>query len=100
MIARLHSGARHALIVCPLVISALGAPASKTVAQGPTTAAIGGRILDGNGIGVSGVDVVVKNEATGIAMRATSRGEGRFLLSGLEIGGPYSVIVRRIGSPA
>ena len=99
MAARLHAGARHARIVCSLVISALGVPASKTVAQGPTTAAIGGRILDGDGIGISGVDVVVKNEATGIAMRATSRGEGRFLLSGLEIGGPYSVIVRRIGSP-
>jgi len=99
MTARPHSCARHAWIVCSLVIGALAAPASNTVAQGPTTAAIGGRILDGDGVGISGAEVVVKNEATGIAMRATSRGEGRFLLSGLEVGGPYSVIVRRIGSP-
>src|SRR5690348_15020320 len=99
MAARLHSCARHARIVCSLLIGALAAPTSTAVAQGPTTAAIGGRILDGDGIGISGVEVVVRNEATGIAMRATSRSEGRFLLSGLEIGGPYSVTVRRIGSP-
>ena len=68
-------------------------------AQGTTSAAIGGRILDTEGHGLQGVDVVVTNHATGIAMRMISRAEGRYLVSGLEVGGPYSVTVRRIGSP-
>jgi hypothetical protein len=41
----------------------------------------------------------VTNEATGISMRGISRAEGRYLISGLEVGGPYSITVRRLGSP-
>jgi hypothetical protein len=67
-------------------------------AQGPTSAAIGGRILDGRGHGFQGVEIVVTNEATGIAMRGVSRAEGRYRVSGLEVGGPYSITVRRLGS--
>jgi len=68
-------------------------------AQGTTSAAIGGRILDTQGRGLQGVEVVVRNHATGISVRAVSRTEGRYLISGLEVGGPYSVTARRIGSP-
>jgi len=68
-------------------------------AQGPTSAAIAGRIVDDRGLGVRGVEVVVTNQSTGTSMRAVSRAEGRYQISGLEVGGPYSVTVRRIGSP-
>src|SRR5205807_357568 len=68
-------------------------------AQGTTSAAIGGRVVDERGRGLQGVNVVVRNEATGIAMRGVSRGDGRYLVSGLEVGGPYSVMARRLGSP-
>src|SRR6185436_9862383 len=68
-------------------------------AQATTSAAIAGRILDDQGRGLQGVEMVVKNQATGSSMRAISRAEGRYLISGLEVGGPYSVTVRRIGSP-
>jgi len=68
-------------------------------AQGPTSAAIAGRIIDHDGRGLQGADVRVTNQATGISMRALSRADGRYLISGLEVGGPYSVNVRRIGSP-
>jgi hypothetical protein len=68
-------------------------------AQGTTSAAIAGRILDDQGHGLQGVEVVVRNHATGISMRGVTRAEGRYLVSGLEVGGPYSVTVRRIGSP-
>jgi carboxypeptidase family protein len=97
MMSRGLSCARYTRI-CSIVMAALAA-ASSAAAQGSTSAAIGGRILDREGIGIPGVEVVVKNEATGIAMRAASRAEGRYLVSGLEIGGPYSVTARRIGSP-
>ena len=70
-----------------------------TWAQATTSAAIAGRILDTQGRGLQGVEVVVRNDATGSSMRGVSRAEGRYLVSGLEVGGPYSVTARRIGSP-
>ncbi len=82
-----------------LVAATLAVFSATLAAQGLTTAAIGGRIIDADGVGIAGVQVVVTNRATGIAMHATSRGDGRYLVSGLDVGGPYSVIARRIGSP-
>jgi len=73
--------------------------AGRLPGQGTTTASIAGRILDGAGIGAPGIEVVVTNAATGIAIRAMSRAEGRYLVSGLEVGGPYLVTARRIGFP-
>jgi hypothetical protein len=67
-------------------------------AQGPTTAAIAGRIIDERGQAVAGVDVVVTNRGTGFSMYGRSRDDGRYRVSGLDVGGPYSVTVRRIGS--
>lgn len=80
-----------------LLAYALGVP-ERMAAQGPTTAAIAGRIVDENGRGLSGVEVLVTNRATGIPIRGRSRAEGRYLVDGLEVGGPYSVTARRIGS--
>ena len=79
------------------VLDGLGSAAD---AQGPTSAAIAGRIVDDRGLGLRGVEVVVRNQATGIAMRTVSRAGGRYLVGGLEVGGPYAVTARRIGSPA
>ena len=69
-------------------------------AQAPTSAAIAGRVVDERGIGLDGVDVVVLNRSTGISMRGVTRAQGRFRISGLEVGGPYTVTARRIGSPS
>ena len=90
--------AARAAFLC-LVLCMSNALAKVARGQGTTSAAIAGRILDTQGRGLQGVDVVVTNHATGISMRVTSRAEGRYLVSGLEVGGPYSVTVRRIGSP-
>lgn len=81
------------------VLCAIGGAGERLRAQGATTAAIAGRIVDPDGRGLSGVEVVVRNQATGSSMRGLSRADGRYLISGLEVGGPYSVTVRRIGSP-
>ena len=45
-----------------------------------------------------GVDVVVTNRATGISMHGALAGRRTILVSGLDVGGPYAVTVRRIGS--
>ena len=81
-----------------LTAGALVIAAGSVVAQGPTTAAIAGRILENSTRGLRGIEVIVRNQATGISTRGRSRSDGRYLISGLEIGGPYEVTVRRIGS--
>ena len=64
-------------------------------AQGVSTTAIQGsvRSVDGDELDA---DVVVRNTATGFSTKAPAR-KGRFLVLGLEVGGPYVVTVRRLG---
>ena len=81
-----------------LLLHALAGIGSGLHAQGPTTAAIAGRIADERGRRLAGVEVVVTNRATGVSMRSVSRADGRYLVAGLDVGGPYAVTVRRIGS--
>jgi hypothetical protein len=66
-------------------------------AQGITTGAIGGLVTDSAGAPLGAVQVQVKNNATGYVVGGMSRENGRFLIPNLEVGGPYSVTVRRIG---
>ena len=80
------------------LVCALWGMAGRVDAQGTTTAAITGRVVDEQGRAVPDVDVVVTDRATGISMHARSRADGRYGVSGLEVGGPYSVTARRLGS--
>jgi CheY-like chemotaxis protein len=95
-----HSNLRRspAAAFWPLVLSALIGSARPARSQGLTSATIAGRIVGDDGHGLSGVEVVVANDATGISMRGVSREDGRYFVAGLDVGGPYSVTVRRIGS--
>ena len=79
-----------------LVIYALISTAALS-AQGVTSAAIGGVVRDDRGEAVSLADVEVLNRATGFVTRARTRPDGRYLISGLEVGGPYTVAVRHLG---
>lgn len=85
-------------VALPMWIGVLGAVPSPARAQGSMSAAIAGRILDERGVGLADVEVTVTQQATGIAIRAVSRADGRYLISGLEVGGPYTVSARRVGS--
>ena len=99
MISHSLAQATRTCVSRALAVLAMGFAAASAVAQGPTTAAIGGRVVDASGRALVDVEVVVTNQATGVSMRGVSRSDGRYLVSGLEVGGPYSVVVRRIGSP-
>jgi hypothetical protein len=81
-----------------IALAALGGLASRLHAQAPTTAAIAGRVTDAGGRGLAGAEIVVTNRATGVSMRGSSRTEGYYEIAGLEVGGPYAVVVRRAGS--
>jgi hypothetical protein len=62
-----------------------------------TTGSLTGSVRAADGSDVTGTHVTVMNTATGFTV-ATEVRHGRFLVQGLEVGGPYSVIVRRMGA--
>src|SRR5262245_39958171 len=65
-------------------------------AQGITTASISGSVRSADDTPLDGSSIRVENGATGFAVDVESRG-GRFFISGLPVGGPYTVSVRRLG---
>jgi hypothetical protein len=65
-------------------------------AQGVTTASIEGDVTLSDALDPDGARVRVTNQSGGYAVETVVR-YGRFSLLGLEVGGPYSVIVQKIG---
>ena len=76
-----------------------GLPWTSLGAQGVTTAAIRGVVRMAHGGDSEGARVMVRHAATGFVLDTEVR-RGRFLVQGLEPGGPYSVTVRHIGALA
>ena len=66
-------------------------------AQGITTGAISGFVTDSAGNGLEGAQIQISNFTTGFSARTVSREGGRYLVQGLEVGGPYTITARRIG---
>jgi hypothetical protein len=64
-----------------------------------TTATVKGTVRSPDGVDVTGPYIVVTNQATGYAVQAHVV-HGRYRAAGLEVGGPYTVRVRRIGYAA
>jgi hypothetical protein len=82
-------------LVAAAVFSMLVAGAA--LAQGVTTGAISGRVTDPTGQPVNQAAVQVTNRGTGFTTATRTRENGQFLVQGLEVGGPYTVVVRAIG---
>jgi len=66
-------------------------------AQGITTGGITGFVTDSAGNPLENVQLSITNRTTGVTANATSRAAGRYSLSSLEVGGPYTLEARRIG---
>jgi hypothetical protein len=66
-------------------------------AQSVTSGSISGTVTDETGAPVEAAQVQVRDNATGVVTRGTTREGGRYIIQGLEVGGPYTVTVRRIG---
>ena len=77
-----------------LLIASFGGSAQ---AQGITTGAIGGTATDAQGNPLQAAQVQAVNTITGFRSSGVTRENGQFLVTGLEVGGPYRVTVRRIG---
>jgi hypothetical protein len=94
----MRHGARS---IVPLLLCAIAIPglAARAEPQGISTGTIYGTVHAENGVNVDGAEVRVRNTATGFTS-ATRVLHSRFLVAGLEVGGPYVVDVRRLGFAA
>lgn len=81
-----------------LAVLCLVATSTQTAdAQNVTSGSISGIVTDEAGAPVEAAQVQIRDVSTGVVTRATTRDGGRYIVQGLEPGGPYSVSVRRIG---
>ncbi len=93
-----RNAVRLCRIACGVLLSAgaLSLAASAATAQGITTASIHGTVDSEDGAGLDGARVRVISSATGFVVDAHVR-RGRFLVQGIEVGGPYVIEIRHIG---
>src|SRR5215471_11845079 len=80
-------------------LAALGASGALS-AQSVSTAAFSGTVTDAQGKPLGSVQVAAVNHQTGARTGTLTNDVGRFYISGLETGGPYTITIRRIGFSA
>jgi hypothetical protein len=81
----------------PPILALLLAGLTASTASGQSTATITGLITNEAGAPLSGVEVMVENEATGLETQALTNPQGQYHARNLPLGGPYSVTARTIG---
>jgi hypothetical protein len=79
--------------VAVLALLALLATAAPSAAQGVTTGTISGVVLNADKTPVVGADVIAIHLTSGTSYEAKTRGDGRFFMPAVRVGGPYSVTV-------
>ena len=84
-------------VLAGIVLLPASGQLTRVHAQGITTGAIGGLVTDTSGAPLAAVQIQVRNVETGFVAGSLTRENGRFLVPGLEAGGPYTVTARRIG---
>jgi len=80
-----------------LVVCALLWPSAGAYAQGVTTGAISGIVKDAQSLAVPGATVTAVHEPSGSVYEAVTRGDGRFSMPGMRVGGPYTVTTALAG---
>ena len=70
---------------------------SETLAQGTTSSAIYGSVIDNNGQPLPGATVLATHLPSGTTYGTSTRVNGDFNLPGLRVGGPYKIVVTFIG---
>jgi Carboxypeptidase regulatory-like domain len=66
-------------------------------AQGATTAALSGTVLDEKGEGLPGATVIAVHEPTGSRYGSVTRADGAYNIVNMRVGGPYKVTITYIG---
>jgi len=65
--------------------------------QGVTTGSIIGQVVAESGAPVSGANVVAVHTPSGTTYQGFSRADGRFMIPGMRVGGPYEITVSSLG---
>ena len=76
-----------ALLVCSVLLW----PAGRAAAQGVTTGAIAGVVRDAQGAVIPGATVLAVHAPSGSTYEAVTQGDGRFVIPGMRVGGPYTI---------
>jgi hypothetical protein len=76
-------------------LAVVGAPLVH--AQGVTTGAIVGVVADSQGAVVPGATVVAVHQPSGTSYEGVTQADGRFVLAGLRVGGPYKITAMLTG---
>ena len=72
-------------------------PIGQAFAQGSTTSALSGTVVDEKGEGLPGATVIAIHEPTGSRYGASTRGDGRYNIVNMRVGGPYKVTISFVG---
>jgi hypothetical protein len=88
---------RRILSVLALVAAtaALGAP--NLSAQGVTTSSVTGIVTTTAGTPISGASVLAVHAPSGTRYQGLTRADGRYVIPGMRVGGPYTITVSSIG---
>jgi outer membrane receptor protein involved in Fe transport len=85
------------ILQAAVCLTALLGAAGPLAAQSVSTGAISGTVSDQQDKGMQGVQVQAINRLTGARSGTLTNDLGRYYISALETGGPYTVSIRRIG---
>lgn len=80
-----------------LTLAALIIPLEKNYAQGVTTSAITGIIVDDQNTPLPSANIIAVHEPSGTTYGTASRADGRYAIPGMRVGGPYTVTVSYVG---
>ena len=83
-----------------MVVLLAGVPARVASAQGVTSGTIKGLVLDAQKNPVAGATVIAIHLPSGTTYQSSTQADGRFLIPGMRLGGPYSVRVAPGGASA
>jgi hypothetical protein len=82
-----------ALLLCCVLLWPIG----RADAQGVTTGAISGIVKDDQGGVIPGATVIAVHVPSGTKYEAVTQADGRFILPGIRVGGPYTVTASLTG---
>ena len=82
-----------ALLLCCVLLW----PVGRADAQGVTTGAISGVVKDAQGAVIPGATVLAVHQPSGTTYEAVTQADGRFVMPGMRVGGPYTVTASLTG---
>ncbi len=96
----LNVAARLGAVTALLALCSVLLSPSLALAQGVTTGALAGVVTNTQMQPVVGASIIAIHEPSGTTYEAVTRADGRFVIVGMRVGGPYSLAVNYVGTGA